>query len=180
MSKSLQDFSSEAYGESAALRYNIFESRPTGFAMRIAPKISEFYQQRSKGVAKRSILDVACGTGQLSKYFLDRGYNVVGIDSSSHMLKYALANNKQYVNDRQAQFLESDASNFQSEEKFGLAVCTFNGLNHLNSLKEVENCIASIHRSLVPGGYFIFDINTQLGLKNVVESIGIEDTDEAR
>ncbi len=178
MRKTLQDFSKDAYGESAALRYNIFESRPSGFALLTAPKISALYQQRSAGIAKQTLLDVACGTGQLSTYFLDRGFDVVGLDSSLHMLKYARANNAAYVAGGQAQFLESDASNFQLEQKFGIAVCTFNGMNHLNSIKQVDSCLASVHRTLVPGGYFIFDINTRLGLKSVVEKIGIEDTDE--
>ena len=178
MNKTLRDFSDEAYGESAALRYNIFESRPSGFATRIAPKISTFYQQKSTGTAKQTLLDVACGTGQLSTYFLDRGFEIVGLDSSLHMLKYARANNAAYVAGGQAQFLESDASNFQLEPKFGLAVCTFNGMNHLNSIKHVKSCIANVHRALVPGGYFVFDINTRLGLKSIVEKIGIEDTDE--
>jgi SAM-dependent methyltransferase len=178
MSRLLQDFSSEAYGESAALRYNIFESRASGFAMRIAPKISAFYQQNTSGKTNRTLLDVACGTGQLSTYFLDLGFDVVGLDRSLHMLKYARVNNEVHVASGRAQFIESDANQFQLEQKFGLAVCTFNGLNHLKSIKQVKSSIASVHRALVPGGYFIFDINTLLGLKNVVETIGIEDTDE--
>lgn len=178
MNGTLHDFSNEAYGENAALRYNIFESLPSGFAMKIAPKIKAFYQQKSAEKANQTLLDVACGTGQLSAYFLNEGFDVVGLDHSLHMLKYARANNERYVTSGQARFLESDASHFQLESKFGLAVCTFNGMNHLNSMEKVESCLDCVYNALVPGGYFIFDINTRIGLKNVVGNIGIEDTDE--
>jgi len=178
MSRTLQDFSNAAYGESAALRYNIFESRPSGFAKRMAPVIHTFYKKTSTGNEDQRLLDVACGTGQLASYFLDNGFDVVGLDGSSHMLKYARDNNAEYVAAGNAQFLESDASQFHMEPKFGLVVCTFNGLNHLNSFSQVEGCMASVFRTLVPGGYFMFDINTRLGLKSVVETIGIDETDE--
>ncbi len=174
----LQDFSNAAYGETAALRYNIFESRSSGFAKRMAPVIHAFYKKTSTWNENHLLLDVACGTGQLASYFLENGFDVVGLDGSSHMLKYARANNAEYIATGRVQFLEGDAGNFNLEPKFGLVVCTFNGLNHLGSIEQVEGCLANVLRTLVPGGCFIFDINTQLGLKSVVETIGIEDTDE--
>jgi len=178
MRKALQDFRNEAYGETAALRYNIIESRPSGFAMQIAPKVYAFYQQTSTAQVNQRLLDVACGTGQLAAYFLDHGFEVVGIDRSTHMLKYARANNAKHVAIGKSQFNERDTSNFHFDSQFGLAVCTFNGLNHLASFGQVEGCLAGVFQALVPGGYFIFDINTRRGLKSVVETVDLYDTDE--
>ncbi len=178
MRETLLDFRNEAYGETAALRYNIIESRPSGFAMRIAPKVRAFYQKTSTGRANQRLLDVACGTGQLAAYFLDYGFEVVGIDQSSHMLKYARVNNAKHVTSGQSQFNERDTSNFHFDPQFGLSVCTFNSLNHLASFGQVEGCLASVLRALVPGGYFIFDINTRRGLKNIIETVDLYDTDE--
>lgn len=178
MAESLQDFSNEAYGEISALRYNIFESRPSGFAMRAAPKILRFYQQTDIGQTNRLLLDVACGTGQLAAHFLDHGFQVVGLDSSIHMLRHARANNTQYIAQGRADFVEGDAGNFHFDQQFGLVVCTFNALNHLASFEEVKRSLASVHRVLAPGGYFLFDINTRRGLKETVESNELFDTDE--
>ena len=50
-------------------------------------------------------------------------------------------------------------------------------MNHLSNYKKVEMCLANTYHALVPGGYFVFDINTQLGLTNVVENFGVVDTD---
>jgi SAM-dependent methyltransferase len=177
MDNELSDFSKNAYGEVAALRYNIFENLPSGFAMKMAPKILAFYQQTKMAKFNKKLLDVACGTGQLASYFLKQGYEVTGLDYAPHMLKYAIANNEKYVKSNQCYFKECDSSNFKLNPQFGIAVSTFNGLNHLPSFKMVEKCLANVYHSLVQGGYFIFDINTQLGLKRVVENFGIVDTD---
>lgn len=178
MINKLKDFSSEAYGEIAALRYNIFESRPNGFARQIAPKILKFYGLTSSEHINRSILDVACGTGQLASYFLSRGFMVTGLDRSPFMLKYARENNFQYEASGQCEFNERDLSDFHLELKFGLAVCTFNGLNHLDSFKKVVDSLACIYDALVPGGYLIFDINTKSGLESTVNNLEIIDTEE--
>ena len=178
MAEALQDFSNEAYGEISALRYNIFESRSSGFAMQAAPKILRFYQQTDIGKTNRHVLDVACGTGQLAAYFLDNGFQVVGLDSSADMLRHARDNNAQYIAQRQIEFVEGDASNFHFDQQFGLVVCTFNALNHLANFEEVKHCLACVYRVLAPGGYLIFDINTRRGLKETVESNELFDTDE--
>ena len=178
MSDALRDFGDEAYGEISALRYNIFESRPSGFAQQMAPKIWNFYQETGIGQDNNRVLDVGCGTGQLAAHFLAHGVQVIGLDRSPHMLKYAVDNNAEYVAKGQARFVEGDASAFHFEEQFGLVVSTFNALNHLGNWQEVERCLACVYRALAPGGYFLFDINTRRGLKRTVESNELFDTDE--
>ncbi len=178
MEKALQDFSENAYGETAALRYNIFESKSDGFAMKMAPKINAFYQKTSLYKSNKKVLDVACGTGQLATYFLARGYHVTGLDLASHMVNHATANNAKYVENKQALFTATDASNFDLDPQFGLVVSTFNGMNHLQDFEAVEQSIANICKALVPGGYFVFDINTQLGLKRVIENTSVIDTED--
>lgn len=178
MDLTLRNFSDEAYGESAALRYHIFESRKDAFALKIAPLIHAFYKKNNSIKSNEKLLDVACGIGQLSAYFLEKGFDVVGFDRSAYMLKHARDKNAVFIDQGKAKFFELDASNFQLEPEFGLAVCSFNGLNHLSNLEQVQDCINNVHDALVPGGYFIFDINTELGLKNVVDTMSVDDNDE--
>jgi SAM-dependent methyltransferase len=178
MDKKLPDFSKDAYGEAAALRYNLFESKSTGFAIRMAPKIQAFYQHTKMARVNKKLLDVACGTGQLASCFLEQGYEVTGLDLAPHMVKQAKTNNAKYVESKQCNFKACDSSNFNLEPQFGLAVSTFNGMNHLPNFEKVEKCLANVYHALVEGGFFIFDINTQLGLKRVVENFGVVDTDD--
>jgi len=178
MSVQLHDSGNEAYGDTAALRYNIFEDKASGFAIQIAPHIFDFYQNSDNWQSNKSLLDLACGTGQLAKYFLERDFDVVGLDKSASMLKYAKENNSIHVNRGLGHFRVSDMTKFNVEKKFGLAVCTFNGLNHLAGFEQVKQSLASVSRALIPGGYFIFDINTHFGLKSTVGTIDVIDSEE--
>jgi len=173
-----RDFRSEAYGLAAALRYSIFESRPDGFARRLAPKIRRFYERTETGASNREVLDLACGSGQLAADFLEHGYRVVGLDRSPQMLRHAREACARYLGDGRALFVEGDARDFQSERRFGLVVCTFNGLNHLASLAAVTQCLKCIDQALAPGGYFVFDIDTPLGLRETVDTTLVHDSDE--
>lgn len=167
----------EAYGASAALRYDVFEGRPTGYANQMAPKIwaaLEAVGLVSDGI---SILDVGCGTGQLAAYFLDRGARVTGLDRSEHMLGYARANNARYVASGRAHFVRADATDFRLDERFQAATSTFNCLNHLPSHEAVEGCLGRVLHALEPGGLFLFDFNTRRGLESTVERMEVSDTE---
>jgi SAM-dependent methyltransferase len=172
------DFRDEAYGVASALRYSIFESRPDGFARRLAPKIRRFYEQTETGASNRDVLDLACGTGQLAAHFCEHGYRLVGLDRSPHMLRHAREACASYVDEDRVRFVEGDASDFHLDGRFGLVACTFNVLNHLPSRADVARCLSCVHEALVPGGYLVFDIDTPRGLRELVDTTDLHDTDE--
>ena len=154
----------QAYSEAFARVYN---QKWVDFAQHVAPLIRAFYE--STPIAQdpergRSLLDVCCGTGQLAQHFLENGYRVTGIDLSEHMLRYARENTASYVARGQARFAHADAADFSLDEQFGLAVSTFDALNHLPSKEALRGCFQSVHALVVPGGFFIFDLNTRGGL----------------
>jgi SAM-dependent methyltransferase len=168
----------EAYGEVAALRYNEFESRATGFALRAAPHIAAFYANRSISSINPSVLDIGCGTGQLASYLLDRGIPVTGIDPSEHMLRYAFRNNAGHVTAGRARFLIMEGSTLSLTESFGLTVATFNTLNHLPSHEHLRRCLERVYHATTPGGYLLFDIDTRLGLQRTAGIAELSETDD--
>lgn len=151
----------QAYGPAFARVYN---ERWTDFSRHVAPLIRAFYESTPLGATEKSLLDVCCGTGQLAQHFLEQGYRVTGIDLSPSMLHYAGHNNAPYVEGGQARFLQADAADFSLDEQFGLAVSTFDALNHLPDREALRGCFASVYRLLLPDGLFIFDLNTRAGL----------------
>ena len=153
----------QAYGKLFANVYNLMWR---DYADRVAPLIYDFYSSTSMGKQNKTLLDVCCGTGQLAEYFLEKGFSVVGIDSSEGMLKYAKENALPFITAKQASFLHGDAACFELDQKFGLVVSTFDALNHLSDLDALKGCFHSVYRVLVDDGYFIFDLNTAKGLKN--------------
>ena len=151
----------QAYGPTFARVYNL---RYTTFVQDVAPRILSYYERAPIAQANKSLLDICCGTGQLAVYFLERGYRVTGLDLSEHMLRYARENVAPYVESGQARLVHADASDFSLDEQFGLAVSTFDALNHLESEQALRQCFQCVFAALVPDGYFIFDLNTRAGL----------------
>lgn len=151
----------QAYSDLFAKVYNRLWK---DYANRIAPLIYEFFE--SSECQEKSLLDLCCGTGQLSVFFLEKGYRVVGMDLSSGMLKYARMNALPYMVAGQAQFVQRDASNYTLQETFGLVVSTFDAINHLPDMNALKGCFLSTISVLFDGGYFIFDLNTKKGLEN--------------
>lgn len=163
---------SQAYSPGFARVYN---QRWTAFARQVAPFLLNFYIGAPLAQTNRSLLDLCCGTGQVALYFLERGYQVVGVDLSPAMLHHARMNTQSYVDAGQARFVHADATNFTLAERFGLVVSTFDALNHLPDLQALRACAACV--AAVTEGYFIFDLNTRVGLRRW-NSIEIDDSRE--
>ena len=153
----------QAYGRLFAKVYNQLWG---DYANRIAPLIFEFYESISSGCNPKTILDLCCGTGQLSTFFLKNKYRVVGLDLSEDMLIYAREKVLDYMIAGQAKFVLGDAANFEMDEKFGLIVSIYDALNHLPDPERLKGCFLSTFNVLENNGYFIFDLNTSYGLKN--------------
>ncbi|MEH2305309.1 methyltransferase domain-containing protein [Nostoc sp.] len=104
-----------------------------------------------------SILDLGCGTGQLTEKISQAGAEVTGIDRASSMIETAIQN---YPHLR---FDVADARDFQVlkplDAVFSNAV--------LHWIKEADAAIASIHQALKPGGRFV----TEFGGKGNVQAI---------
>jgi SAM-dependent methyltransferase len=165
----------QAYGPAFARIYN---EKWIHFAEHVAPLIRVFYESTPLGQEERSLLDVCCGTGQLAVHFCEHGYRVIGIDLSAPMLEIARQNAAPYVESGQATFIQGDAAEFTLDGQFGLAVSTFDALNHLPSMEALRGCFASVLPLVCPGGLFIFDLNTRTGLDQW-NGINVRDSEEA-
>lgn len=166
---------SQAYGSKFAKVYNMMWG---AFATSVAPRIWEFYEKSKLSCPERTVLDLCCGTGHLACFFLEKGYYVIGLDLSADMLNYARKNAEKYIKQGKAKFVQANASQFGLAQKVGLVVSTYDALNHLNNIAELKGCFKSVYKVLQNQGYFIFDLNTQLGLKNDWNAINYIDTDQ--
>lgn len=165
----------QAYGAAFAKVYNQLWG---DFAQQTAPLLHTFYEATSIGCQQHSLLDVCCGTGVLAVYFLEHGYRVVGLDLSAAMLEYAEMNTQSYTEAGLAEWVQADAAGFVLTEQFGLAVSTFDALNHLPNLAALQGCFESVYRALLTDGWFIFDLNTRSGLKTRWNGVQVQDREE--
>ena len=109
------------------------------------------------------VLDLACGTGSISKHLCDKGYKVIGLDLSADML--TVASGKCIEN---AQFINGDMTDFSLPEKADCCVCSLDAINHLTNFADVVNCFKCVNKSLNTGGIFVFDVNTLYKHRNVL------------
>lgn len=153
---------SSPYGPLFAAYYNAHWQT---FAEHSAPRLLAWYAATAPGQQRLPVLDLGCGTGQLARHFLAAGYAVTGLDLSPDMLAHAAANNANAIAAGRAQFVLGDAARFTLDEQFGLVLSTFDALNHLPSLEALRGCFHSARAVAAPGGLFVFDLNTRLGLQ---------------
>jgi SAM-dependent methyltransferase len=99
------------------------------------------------------ILDLCCGTGDLSRALAAHGFRVTGIDGSEEMLEFAR------LRVPQAEFIREDARSFSTTTSFDAVLSTFDSLNHILSLRELKTVFLNVRAALAPGGLFVFDLN---------------------
>ena len=128
-----------------------------GFSELVLPLLDQMMLQYLPDEAR--VLDVACGTGHVTQGLVERGYRVTGLDGSEEMLHYARENAPQ------AELLLEDARFFNLPPIFDGAVSTFDSLNHLLTIEEMEAAFRNVLAALKPGGWFAFDLNMEPGLE---------------
>ncbi|WP_078545516.1 class I SAM-dependent DNA methyltransferase [Litchfieldia alkalitelluris] len=121
----------------------------------------QFLQTQMKKYSNRemkTILDLACGTGEISVPLAEHGYEVVGIDLSDDML--AVANAKAQAANQNITFLQQDMSELQGLGTFDMIVIFCDSLNYLPSSEDVIKTFKHIHTYLKEDGLFFFDVHS--------------------
>jgi len=95
---------------------------------------------------KAKILDVGSGPGQFTKYIMDKGYDVIGIDFSKEMVSTA----KKMVPNGDFHFMDMRKLEFEDNTFDGLLVAY--SLIHIPS-EDIPQTLKGFHRVLKPQGY---------------------------
>jgi len=107
------------------------------------------------------ILDLGCGTGQLTQEIAARGAIPIGLDKSAAMIEQA---RKNYPD---LQFIVADASHFSFAELFD---AVFSNAT-LHWIKEPEEVIACIWQALKPGGRFVAEFGGKGNIQAIATAI---------
>ncbi len=106
----------------------------------------------------RSLLDFACGTGELEYRLRNTKLSLTGVDLSPAMLTIARKKNPD------AEFIVGDMVSLKLEDRFDIVCCFFDSLNHLCSRRDLNSFIGNAAKHLLPGGLFVFDLLSPAGL----------------
>lgn len=109
------------------------------------------------------VLDLACGTGRMTRELARRGYDMTGVDNSVEMLD--IARNSSAEHD--ILWLCQDMSEFELYGTVDVTVSCLDSINHITDTKKLTKCFELVHNYLIPDGLFIFDLNTKYKLENI-------------
>lgn len=148
------------------------------YTTKFTPPIIEFLE-RHVGIApnESSVCDLCCGTGQTTMAFAERGYAVQSVDRSAGMLNRCRINNKAFIESGSVSVSQQDAQSYSLPSRVNATVSLFDSLNHLDSTEALDRCFCSVAEATVPGGSFLFDLNTRKGL-NGWNAINIDESDD--
>lgn len=115
------------------------------------------------GTHPKTVLDLACGTGTMSRLLVGRGYAVTGSDLSAGMLEVARI--KTAEAGLSIAFMQQDAAELNlGAARFDAIICLFDSLNYILEPERVQSALAQAQAHLNPGGTFLFDVNTEYAL----------------
>ena len=100
------------------------------------------------------VLDLGCGTGRLARALAAAGLDVAAVDAAPDMLARARALDPQ----GRVHYREGDIRALYLERRFGLALMTGHGFQHLLTETDQRQALSRIAAQLEPGGVFAFDL----------------------
>ena len=103
------------------------------------------------------MLDLACGTGTMTRELAKRGYDMIGIDGSPEMLSEAFSKND---GEHSILYLNQDMREFELYGTVGAVSCCLDSINYLLSESDVKKTFSLVHNYLDPDGLFMFDVNS--------------------
>ena len=98
----------------------------------------------------RSILDVACGTGEHAK-FLQRHYAIDGIDINESYLRVAQLKNPS------GSFIRADLTDFDLGRTYDVVTCLFSAIGIVGTFERLELALTCMARHVKPGGGLIIE-----------------------
>jgi trans-aconitate 2-methyltransferase len=107
------------------------------------------------------ILDIGCGTGQLTAEIASSGAKVTGLDSSVDMLAQARKNHPEIT------FALGDAASFDFPEPFDAVFSNA----ALHWVKDAEGAVRSVARALRPGGRFVAEFGGHGNIASVQQAL---------
>lgn len=155
---------SVSYNQLARFYDRLMVDAPYEDWIRFAEAEWAYYQLKPERV-----MDLACGTGNISILMDKKGYQVTSLDLSADML--AIAEEKARNVGASIRLYCQDMTEFESPELMDSIVCFCDSLNYLTETAAVTRTFECVYRALRPGGVFLFDVHS---LFKIRESFGNE------
>ena len=111
--------------------------------------------------------DLGCGTGELAIRLNEKGWDVIAVDCSEEMLDVFM-DKREELGLYNILILNQDITQLDMYGTVDLFTCTFDTVNHLNGMQDVQKLFDKVSLFMHPEGVFIFDMNSEYKHINVL------------
>jgi len=129
-----------------------------------------------EGLKPRTAVDLACGTGSVTKLLARQGLSVTGVDMSEEMLTVAWEKCMELPNP--PRFVCQRLEQLWLPRGVDLAVCALDSLDYITNPADCKEAIRRAYKALNPGGVFIFDVNTPEKLRAMDGQVFLDEDDD--
>ena len=143
----------EAYSSFAAVYDSLMDNVPyEEWAKYLCGLLREY------GIRDGLVLDLGCGTGNVTQALALQGYDMIGVDNSEEMLQIALE--KRAESELDILYLLQDMREFELYGTVKAVVSVCDSINYILEEEDLLKVFQLVNNDLDPGGGFIFDMNT--------------------
>lgn len=122
---------------------------------------------KDEKVAVKNILELACGTGNLTIPLTKKNYDIAGIDISGEML--SVAQEKAEKEGVELVLLQQDIAELDFDvENLDCVLCACDGFNYITYDDDLVNVFTKTYELLKDNGIFIFDISSFYKLSTIL------------
>lgn len=136
--------------------------------------IKEIYKKND--IKPNTVLEMACGTGSLTKFLCNERYDVTCFDLSEEMLSIAYDKLKRFNN---VKILNQNMIDFKLNRTFDSIISICDSINYIVNNEDLVDTFKNVYNHLNDDGVFIFDINSYYKLTEIIgNNIFIEDNNK--
>ena len=99
----------------------------------------------------KTVLDVACGTGEHARLLSAEGFAVDGLDLDATFVRIARQKHPA------GRFFEADMSDFHLPHRYDAVTCLFSSIGYLRTLDRVEAALTCFREHLAPRGVIVVE-----------------------
>lgn len=127
--------------------------------MQLTAKLEKYHVQGNR------ILDLACGTGEITVELAKHGFDVSGVDLSDEML--LVAQEKAAKLGISIPFYQQNMAELEGLGQFDCVTIFCDSLNYLQSEKDVVATFKRVYDHLNTDGLFLFDVHSIYKMENI-------------
>ncbi len=126
-----------------------------------------------EGVSHGTVVDLACGTGEIAWRLRRKGFETIGVDISQEMLEIA---SQKCASD--VLLLHQDMRELELQSPVDGVVCLCDGMNYMTTEEDLAKVFARVASCLADGGVFIFDMKTEYFYREILGDCILADNRE--